>query len=193
MVSMSPTLELKSGTKGGFFKALGRKLLAGETFFQTTVEATEDGEVTLAPGAPGDLMILDATDGWFLQKGAFVAADEAVELSTKSQGIVKGVLGGEGIFILRVEGPGQVVVASYGAIHEMELAGGEEHIVDNGHLVAWNCDYEIKKAAKGWITTATTGEGFVCRFTGPGKVYVQTRNLSPLARALIPFMPRPTS
>jgi uncharacterized protein (TIGR00266 family) len=193
MVSMSPTLELKSKAKGGLFKALGRKLLAGETFFQTTIHANDAGEVTLAPAAPGELHVLDATDGWWLQKGAFLAADDEVELSTKAQGLVKGVLGGEGIFILRAQGDGKVVVSSYGAIHEVTLGVGEEHIVDNGHLVAWNCDYKIEKAASGWISTITSGEGFVCRFSGPGTVYVQTRNLGPLARALMPFMPRPSS
>jgi uncharacterized protein (TIGR00266 family) len=193
MVTMSPGLELKGGTQGGFFKALGRKLLAGESFFQTVIRADTGGEVTLAPSAPGELRVLDVGEGWFLQKGAFLAAEESVNLSTKSQGLIKGVLSGEGIFILKVEGQGQVLVSSYGAVHEMELRAGEEHIVDNGHLVAWNCEYKIEKAAAGWMSTITSGEGFVCRFTGPGKVYVQTRNLGPLARALMPFLPRPSS
>lgn len=193
MVSMSSALELQSTTKGGLFKALGRKFLAGETFFQTTIHAQGDGHVTLAPAAPGELHILNAAQGWFLQKGAFLAADDEVELTTKSQGIMKGVLGGEGIFILRAEGPGDVIVSSYGAIHEVDVADGETYIVDNGHLVAWNCDYKIEKAAKGWISSFTSGEGFVCRFQGPGKVYLQTRNLGPLAQALMPFMPRPSS
>ena len=120
-------------------------------------------------------------------------ADDEVELSTKSQGIAKGVLGGEGIFILRAEGPGDVIVSSYGAIHEVELKTGETYIVDNGHLVAWDCDYKIEKATKGWISSFTSGEGFVCRFQGPGTVFLQTRNLGPLASALMPFMPRPSS
>lgn len=193
MVSMSSTLELQSKTKGGLFKALGRKFLAGETFFQTTIHAKQAGHVTLAAAAPGDVKVLHAGKGWFLQKGAFLASDDEVELSTKTQGLAKGVLGGEGIFILRAEGQGDVIVSSYGAIHEIELKTGETYIVDNGHLVAWDCDYKIEKAAKGWISSFTSGEGFVCRFKGPGTVFLQTRNLGPLAQALMPFMPRPSS
>jgi uncharacterized protein (AIM24 family) len=49
--------------------------------------------------------------------------------------------------------------------------------VDNGHLVAWSCDYKIEKAGGGGMTSLKTGEGLVCRFTGPGTVYVQTRNM----------------
>lgn len=48
--------------------------------------------------------------------------------------------------------------------------------MDNGHLVAWNCDYKIEKAGGGAMTSMKTGEGLVCRFMGPGTVFVQTRN-----------------
>lgn len=57
-----------------------------------------------------------------------------------------------------------------------QLQHGEQHIVDNGHLVAWSCDYKIEKAGGGMMTSMKTGEGLVCRFTGPGSVYIQTRN-----------------
>ena len=30
--------------------------------------------------------------------------------------------------------------------------------------------------AAGWIASLTSGEGFVCRFRGPGVVYIQSRN-----------------
>lgn len=49
--------------------------------------------------------------------------------------------------------------------------------MDNGHLVAWSCDYKIEKAGGASSTSVKTGEGLVCRFTGPGSVYIQTRNL----------------
>lgn len=58
-----------------------------------------------------------------------------------------------------------------------QLQQGQQHIVDNGHLVAWSCDYKIEKAGSGSMTSMKTGEGMVCRFTGPGQVMIQTRNL----------------
>jgi len=59
----------------------------------------------------------------------------------------------------------------------LQLQPGEEHVVDNGHLVAWSCNYAIEKAGGGSMSSLKTGEGLVCRFTGPGSVYVQTRNM----------------
>ena len=43
----------------------------------------------------------------------------------------------------------------------LQLQEGEQHIVDNGHLVAWNCDYKIEKAASGSWSSVKSGEGLV--------------------------------
>lgn len=193
MVAMSPTLTIEGKARGGLLKSLGRAVLTGESFFQSTITAEADGELLLASSTPGDIVILETGQGWTLQKGAFLASLPTVEVKTKGQGLKKGLFGGEGFFILQAEGEGPLVVASYGAIHKKELAAGEEYVVDNGHLVAWNCEYEIKKAASGWLNTIKSGEGFVARCKGPGTLYLQSRNLGPLARALTPFLPNSNS
>jgi uncharacterized protein (AIM24 family) len=74
--------------------------------------------------------------------------------------------------------------------------------VDNGHLVAWNCEYIIERVASGGIlSNMAAGEGLVCKFTGlilliirrslvsnllsgPGSVFLQTRNPAALAALL---------
>lgn len=49
--------------------------------------------------------------------------------------------------------------------------------MDNGHLVAWNTKYVLERAASGGIVSGlASGEGLVCKFTGPGTVFLQTRN-----------------
>lgn len=54
---------------------------------------------------------------------------------------------------------------------------GERYIVDNGHLVAWNTKYVLERVASGGIVSSlASGEGLVCKFTGPGTVFLQTRN-----------------
>lgn len=59
----------------------------------------------------------------------------------------------------------------------MQLAEGEKYIVDNGHLVAWNTKYILERVTSGGIIAGfASGEGLVCKFTGPGTVYIQTRN-----------------
>ncbi len=59
----------------------------------------------------------------------------------------------------------------------VQLRPGEKYIIDNGHLVAWNCDYVMERVASGGIiSNFSAGEGLVCKFTGPGTVFMQTRN-----------------
>lgn len=49
--------------------------------------------------------------------------------------------------------------------------------MDNGHLVAWNTKYILERVASGGIISGlSSGEGLVCKFTGPGTVFLQTRN-----------------
>lgn len=58
-----------------------------------------------------------------------------------------------------------------------QLIEGEKYIVDNGHLVAWNCKYVMERVSSGGIISGmAAGEGLVCKFTGPGTVFIQTRN-----------------
>ena len=57
------------------------------------------------------------------------------------------------------------------------MADGERYIIDNGHLVAWNCKYVLERVASGGIIGGmAAGEGLVCKFTGPGTVFLQTRD-----------------
>lgn len=47
------------------------------------------------------------------------------------------------------------------------MANGEQYIVDNDHLVAWNCKYTLERVASGGIISSMSAqEGLVCRFTG---------------------------
>jgi uncharacterized protein (TIGR00266 family) len=107
------------------------------------------------------------------------------------QSLARGLLGGEGFFILKISGEGQLILNSFGAIHKVELKPDEEYIVDNSHLVAWTAttSYKIEKASSGWISSFTSGEGFVCRFRGPGLVYLQSRNPQGFGSWIRQFIP----
>jgi uncharacterized protein (TIGR00266 family) len=193
MMAMTPNLTLESSMKGGILGALSRKLLRGETFFFLTIKAQQgDGEVLLAPSPVGAIEILELTGTeYILQKGSFLAATDGIHLSTKTQNLTKGLFSGEGFFVTRVGGVGTLALNTFGALMTVELAPGQPYVVDNFHLVAWEAttSYEIAKAASGWISSFTSGEGFVCRFKGPGKVLMQTRNPSAFAGWLSGYMP----
>ncbi len=183
MVAMSKTLDISGSAGGNILGGLARRFLAGESFFFQKVVATRGpGYVLLGHSAPGGIVDV-ALDGSYklrVQKNGFLAATQGINVGTAVQNLAQGFLSREGLFVLDVSGQGTVFVSSFGAIHAINIAPGEEVIIDNGHLVAWPdyMNYRIEKASNGWISSFMSGECLVCRFTGPGVVLIQTRNPS---------------
>ena len=180
MVAMSSTMDVTGGLEGGLLRGITRMLAGEKFFFQYLHAARGDGECLLAHSIPGGIIDveLDGSYGLRVQKDGFLAATDGVEINTQMQNLFQGIFSGEGFFVLNVSGRGTVFLSSYGAIHAINLEAGEEIVVDNGHLVAWAdyMRYKIEKASSGWISSFTSGECLVCRFTGPGVVLIQTRN-----------------
>ncbi|HVF42447.1 MAG TPA: TIGR00266 family protein [Pyrinomonadaceae bacterium] len=191
MVSMSANVELQSQMKGGLMGAL-KRAAGGESAFVSTFTARGGpGEVTLAPGSPGDIAGIELNNQLFyVQSSSYLAGDVSLNVDTKWGG-AKSFFGGEGLFILQVSGAGLVLVSSFGAIHRKRLAAGERYVVDTGHLVAWEgtTNYTLRKAAAGFIRSMVSGEGVVAEFTGPGEILIQTRNLAAFAGLMKPFFP----
>ncbi len=190
-------VEMKTGfTGGGIFGGL-RRLLASESFFVNTFTAERNGGwVSIAPTTPGDIASFELEPGrsLFVQGGSFLACDTNVQLDTKFQGF-RGFLSGESLFFLRAfteRSPGTIFYNAYGGIKEIEMSGGEELVVDTGHVVAFTDDveYTIGKVG-GLVSLMAGGEGLVMKFRGRGRVWIQTRTIPTLAQALIPFLPKP--
>ena len=196
MVGMSSNLRLEAKMEGELLKALGRSMLAGESFFQSTY--TSDGgpgEILLAPATPGDIMGVELNNQSFMvQKGSYLAGATSLQLETRFAGL-SNIVAGEGAFMVRVTGSGLLLLSSYGAIHKVVLGPGETYVVDTGHIVAFdaNVSFRLDKAAKGLMNSVTSGEGLVCRYTGPGEIYLQTRNLSSFVAAITPMLPKPVN
>jgi len=192
MVAMSQGVTLETKATGGFLKSLGRSLLGGESFFQNTYRAPGGGgTIYVAPPLPGDLATMELrNESLLIQSGAYVASEMGGQIDTKWGG-AKTFVASEGLSLLRASGSGKVLLSSYGAIHEVELASGEVLAVDTGHLVAFNEGVGFKVRAVGGIkSTLFSGEGLVVDLTGPGKVLLQTRSQSSFLAWLIPQLPR---
>jgi len=191
MVSMSANIELQSQMKGGLFGAI-KRAAGGESAFVSTFTARGGpGEVTFAPGAPGDIAAIELNNqNFFVQSSSYLAGDASLTVDTKWGG-AKSFFGGEGLFVLLVQGRGLLLVSSFGAIHRKTLRAGERYVVDTGHLVAWEgtTQYTLRKAAAGFFRSMVSGEGIVAEFSGPGEILIQTRNLAALAGLLKPFFP----
>jgi uncharacterized protein (TIGR00266 family) len=195
MVGMSGGVTLETKATGGFMQSLKRSLLGGESFFQNIYTAPDQGgDVLVAPSLPGDLTVLDITEPMLVQSGAYVASAMDVEIDSKWGGSKSFFGTGGGLFMLRAGGRGPLVVASYGAIHDITLAPGESFTVDTGHLVALPESMPFRTRSIGGMKTFLfSGEGFVADLTGPGKVLIQTRSQDQFLSWLIPKLPQSSS
>lgn len=198
MVTMSNNLNVEAKVEGGVGSALMRCCCTGESFFMThfTIPPgkSERGDVLVAPPVPGEILLLhlDGNTKWLVEPGGFLASDLTVTTGTQMLNLSKGCCGGEGLFVIKAEGVGRLLVNSYGSIVRYDLQPGEERKIDNGYLVAWTADtqWDIGFASTGRVgATLFSGEGLVGIFKGPGTVFVQTRSIKGLANALIPYLP----
>jgi uncharacterized protein (TIGR00266 family) len=194
MVSHSAEVVIETKAEGGFIKSLSRAMLGGESFFQNFWKAGPNGgEVTLAPDLPGDVVTIQMTgQNILIQSGSYLASEDGIDLSTKLSG--KAFLSGEGISMLEASGSGKVLVSSYGAIFEKDLAAAEKYIVDTTHLVAFDASMGVATQSVGGLkSTLLSGEGLVVELTGPGRIYMQTRSPKALIDWIIPQVPQKSS
>ncbi len=194
MAAMDPWIKMKSKVKGGLMKGLTR-MLSGESLFLSEFTAEgRPGELYISPGVPGDLQhyYLDGSKGLMIQSSGFVASDPTVEIDTKFQGF-KGFFSGESIFLIRAIGQGNIWFSSYGGILEIPVDG--DYVVDTGYIVAFEetLQYKVQPISglsmRGLGTAIFGGEGLVCRFSGQGRLWIQTRELFKLINFLHPFRP----
>jgi uncharacterized protein (TIGR00266 family) len=191
MMASSGGVTVEAQARGGLKKSLKRSVLGGESFFITTFTAPDAGGwVDCAARLPGDIVTLDTAHGLNLTQGSFLCSDGSVEIDTNWGGF-KSAFGGEGGFMLRASGVGHVACACYGALDQLELAPGEQVVLDSGHLVAFTdgITFTTRKASKGLMNTLKSGEGLVMEFTGPGHVWSQTRNPSEFIDWLTQVLP----
>jgi len=174
-------VQIATSTQGGFMKGL-KRTLGGESFFVNDFSSGSGGVVGVAAALPGDMSLvsLAGSGALLVQSGSWIASDSTVEVDSKWGG-GKTFFSGEGLILLRCSGQGDMLISAYGAIRSHELAAGEIITLDTGHVVAFEdtVQYSVRKAGS-WKSTILGGEGLVTDFTGPGRVWLQTRSSSDL-------------
>jgi uncharacterized protein (TIGR00266 family) len=186
MATMSTNMVMKTKMKGGLSRFLG-----GENIFinEFTAQAGP-AEIGIAPGSPGDMdhVFMDGSSEIFLQSSAYVASSMNVDVDSKWQGF-KGFFSGEGLFLLRCTGQGDLWFNTYGAMIEVPVDGN--YVVDTSHVVAFTSGLEYNVESVGGLKSLfLSGEGLVCRFHGQGKVWIQTRHPMAFANWAYPFRPQ---
>ena len=192
MCWMSPNMKMETTSGGGVKKMLGR-LASGDSMFQNRFTAEGgDGVIAFASSFPGAIKALNISAGhsMIVQKSAFLASEEGVELSMHFQKkLGKGLFGGEGFVMQKLSGNGTAFVEIDGHAVEYDLSAGQEILISTGYLAAMEetctMDVVMVKGAKNMLLG---GEGiFNTIVRGPGRVILQTMPISRVAELLIPF------
>jgi uncharacterized protein (TIGR00266 family) len=182
MTYMSPGIEAHTRKREkSLLGSLGLSIIGGQSFWVNEYTATQgSGEAAFVAAPVGDIEMLEVKpdQGYVIQKSAYIASTESVDLDVKWEGFTKGLFG-QGLFMIRAKGNGNLFINTFGAIDKHTLQPGQTMIVDNFHLVAFSdtCSYKVTKFG-GLKETILGGEGLVTQITGPGDIYIQTKNLN---------------
>lgn len=194
MAWMTDGVAMDSNMRGGLGKSIGR-MFSGESLFMATYKAERPGAmVAFASTVAGEVLPIDvgANGGMICQKGAFLCAQESVNLNvTFTKKFSAGLFGGEGFILQDISGTGMVFLEIDGNKVEKNLAPGEVLKVDTGNVVAFerSVRYEIE-TVKGLKNIFMGGEGlFLTKLIGPGKVILQTQNFNEFAGRIIGMVP----
>lgn len=182
MTYMSSNIEVKTRTRmkeSGLWGTIKVSLLGGETLFiNDYISRGGPGKVGFVSAPLGDITSLDVKPekGYIVQSAAYIASTSGVKLDTEWQGFTKGLFG-QNLFMIKTLGEGDIFINTFGAIDKHELKEGETLVVDNFHLAALSaaCQYKVRMFG-GLKSTILGGEGLVTDITGPGEVYIQTKN-----------------
>ena len=176
----------------------GKRILTGESLFMTAFYNVGVGKknVSFASPYPGKIVPIDLTEynGKFIcQKDAFLCAAKGVSVGIEfSKRLGRGLFGGEGFIMQKLEGDGMAFVHAGGTMAKKVLQLGEILRVDTGCIVGFtqDVDYDIEFVG-GIKNTVFGGEGlFFAKLQGPGTVYIQSLPFSRLAGRVLASAPR---
>ncbi len=185
------------GILGKIFSA-GKRILTGESLFMTVF--TNDGvgkkQISFASPYPGKIIPIDLNEfgGKFIcQKDAFLCAAKGVSIGIEfSKKLGRGLFGGEGFIMQKMEGDGLGFIHAGGTMAKKVLQPGEVLKVDTGCIVGFtqSVNYDIEFVG-GIKNTVFGGEGlFFANLTGPGTVYIQSLPFSRLAGRVLAMAPK---
>ena len=192
----SEGIEMKTNTRGGLMKGIGRAF-SGESIFMANYTArTDNALIAFASTVPGAVMPINLSqmpNGIILQKGAFLCAEDAVTTKVEfTKKLSAALFGGEGLILQRASGNGMLFIEVDGDVIQKTLQPGEVLKVDTGSVVGFDptVKYEVE-TVKGLGNIFLGGEGlFLTKLTGPGNVILQSQNFNEFANKIIARVPR---
>jgi uncharacterized protein (TIGR00266 family) len=194
LIYMSDNVRMDTRMEGGLWSAVKRKF-AGESFFLVNFTGLRGkGIVSFGSEFPGKIIPLEIAEGEDLiaQKDAFLCSEKSVTFdATWTRKIGAGLLGGEGLILIKVKGPGLVFFNVGGEVTRIDLEPGQKIRVDTGNLAMFDSsvNYSVERV-KGVKNMIWGGEGlFLATCEGPGRVWVQSLPVNELAGKLAEYLP----
>ena len=174
---MAGNIESKTNVKGvGDF--LG-KAIKGSVTSESTVKPKYHGTGLLALEPTYNYILLEDVGTWngsiVLEDGLFLACEASLNTNVVMRSnLSSAVLGGEGLFNLKLSGQGIAVLESpvpREELIEVELQNDQIKI-DGNMAIAWSdtLDFTVEKSTRSLLGSAVAGEGFVNVYRGTGKI-----------------------
>jgi uncharacterized protein (AIM24 family) len=147
-------------------------IISNESVYRPTYAGT--GIITLSSSLGGFHVFELKGENWILEKGSYWASEGSVQLQFFRERLLTSMWAGEGLVYLqtRVFGEGQVVVCTKGPIEEMELAEGEQLVVEGNCVIGrtQSIQFKMRRPTKNFWGRFTSGEPLVRSYRGPGKI-----------------------
>ena len=163
-----------------------KRKLAGLDFFVT--RALGPGRIAFSRDSAGQCIPIHLAQGESLnvREHQFIAATDAIEYSfERVQGVRNMLLGGSGLFIDHFRanhGDAIVWVHGHGNVFVVNLDSGEQLDVEAGAWLYKDTTVKMEAVGMGLKTGLLGGGGKLTwnRFTGPGRLAIQTMFMAPL-------------
>ncbi len=171
-----PTVEIGQKTLGSSFK----RMLAGMPVFMTETRGT--GRIGLSRDGAGQVLPIHLHPGQTIdvREHQFLAATDAVDYTvTGTKGAAKVLVGGTGFFIDTFSCPrqeGVVWLHGFGNVFEATLQPGEQIDIEPGGWLYKDRSVQMERISQPIDSSffASAGNLFWHRFTGPGRVGLQS-------------------
>lgn len=193
MLYMSDNVKMETKAKGGLISSL-KRTLSGESFFLVDYSANKGkGVVSFSSEVPGKIIPLELKKGEnvIAQKDAYLCSKGDTLDTSFTKRISAGFLGGEGLILVKVKGPGLAFLNVGGEVNKIELEKDQKIRIDTGSLAAFDekMDYSVERV-KGIKNMIWGGEGlFLATISGPGRVWIQSLSIKDLAGRIAQYLP----
>lgn len=187
MASMSGKIAMDTTFFGGLIPGLLKAFLGGESLFlnEFSNKTQSPQEIVLTQSTIGDITHIQLSgESICLQPGAYIAHTKGTKVELQWAGFASW-FSGEGLFKLKLSGNGMIFFGAYGGLSEVNV--DSSFVVDSGHLVAYAPSIKMNVGLSGsMFGSLTSGEGFVNKLEGNGKIYLQSRSMGGLVKFLKP-------